>query len=185
MSPFRPSGEHARWRILYEILQQRDVGEVVTYDEMGAALGVDPDKDRHTIQLAMRRAAKELEVVDKHATDAIPNEGYRIVEPEQHLYLAKRQQRKANRALQRGQSKVLNVDFNLVDVETRRAFEVVAAAFALQMDFNRRLDARQQNLEKAVAAVTKQSGEHQERTQQELEELRERLRRLEENRTSG
>lgn len=184
MSPFQPAGDRARWRILYDLLHSAHVGEVITYGDMAEALELDPATDRTTIQLAMRRAAKELEVEDKHAIEVIANEGYRIVEPKQHLDLAQRQQRKAGKALQRGQSKVVNVDLNGMDPELRKAFEVVAGAFAAQIDFNRRLSVRQENLERAVQAVTQQSEQQQQRTAEELEALRERLRRLEE-RTSG
>lgn len=178
--PFEPVGPRARWRVLYDLLAARKVGDVLTYDEMAAALDLDPSEDRQTIQLAMRRAGRELEQVDKHAVDVVVNKGYRIVEPEQQLGLAQRHRRKASRSLVRGQSKVVNVDFNLIDDETRKAFEIVASAFAAQLDFNRRIESRQVNLEKAVAAVTQQTEEQAERTDEEIAELRLRLRRLEE-----
>lgn len=179
MSPFEPAGDRARWRVLYDLLREARVGEVITYGEMAEALDLDPAKDRTTIQLAMRRAAKELETQDKHAVEVIVNEGYRIVEPETHLDLAQKQQRRAGKALERGQSKVVNVDLNGMDPELRKAFEVVAGAFAAQIDFNRRLSARQEHLEKAVDAVTQGSTEQHQRTEEELAELRERLARLE------
>jgi hypothetical protein len=164
---------------LYDLLRVRQVGDLVDYPTMAEALELDPVKDRTAIQLAMRRAAQELETEDKHAVDAVSGVGYRIVEPTAHLDLARRHQRKAGRSLARGHSKAVNVDFNAVDPETRRAFEVVASAFAAQMDFNRRMDVRQRNLERAVEAVTQRS----ERTNEELATLRARLARLE-NETS-
>jgi hypothetical protein len=180
MPPFQPAGDQARWRTLYEQLKAARVGEVVTYDEMAAALDLDPVKDRSKVQLAMRRASKELEEQDRHAVQVVPNKGYRVVEPEQHLDLARHHQVKAGKSLQRGHSKVVNVDFNGMEPDVRRAFEVVGAAFAAQIDFNRRLDARQEHLERAVDAVTRQS----ERTDEEVAELRARLARLE-DKTSG
>ncbi|MGH2897008.1 MAG: hypothetical protein ACRDPM_27600 [Solirubrobacteraceae bacterium] len=184
MSPFTPAGEVARWRVIYQLLQRKSVGDVLTYEEMGDALELNPVEDRQTIQLSMRRAARELEVIDKHAVDVIAGEGYRIIEASEHLGLARRHQRKSSRALARGQSKVVNVNFNEVDAETRRALEVVAAAFALQMDFNARMDVRQKHLERAVASVTERVADHAGRTDEEISQLRERLRRLEEK-TSG
>lgn len=184
MAAFQPAGDRARWRVIYDLLRKREIGDLLSYDEMAAALDLDAVKDRTTIQLAMRRAARELESVDKRAADVVANEGYRIVEPGEHASLARRHQRKANRSLARGQSKVVNVDFNLIDAETRKAFEVMASAFAAQIAFNRRMDVRQANLERAVETVTRRSEEHAQRTEQEIEALRERLRRLEEK-TSG
>lgn len=175
MSPFEPVGEVARWRTLYALLQQMGVGQVLTYKAMGEALDLDPEADRHTIQVAMRRASKEFEAEDKHATEAVPNVGYRIVESEEHLGLARRQQRKSSKALVRGHSKVVNVDLSDVDPEVRKAFQVMATAFAMQMEFNRRTDVRQQKLEVALGAVREEST----RTTEEVAELRERLERLE------
>lgn len=185
MSPFTPSGATARWRIIYDLLQPLQVGDVLTYEEMGKALDLHPRTERVTIQLAMRRAARELEEVDKRAVDVVTNKGYRVVEPKEHLVLARRHQQKASRSLNRGQSKVVNVDFNLIDPETRKAFEIIASAFAMQIDFNQRMDIRQKNLEEAVRAVTQQTEQHAERTDTEIEELKARLRRLEEGRKAS
>lgn len=180
MSPFEPAGETARWRILYAALQERSVDDVFTYEEMAELLELDPAVDKHTIQVAMRRAAIELEKVDKHAVEAVVNVGYRIVEPEEHLRLAKGQQRRSSRALARGQSKVVNVDLSNVEPEVRQAFQVVAAAFSMQLEFNRRTDIRQKKLEDALDAVRDKST----RTDEEVAELRARLERLE-GRTDG
>lgn len=176
MVPFTPSGDRARWRVLYDLLTARKIGDLLTYAQMGTALGLHPVKDRTTMQLAMRRAAREFEQTDKRAVDAVPNEGYRIVEPEEHADLAKRHQVKSRRSLQRGQSKVVNVDLSGVEPETRKAIELMAQAFAAQLDFNRRMDVRQRHLEQALETVT----DKQERTDEQLTELQERLRRLEE-----
>jgi hypothetical protein len=175
MSPFEPAGETARWRILYDLLSERTIGDVLTYDDMAAALDLDSVKDRHTIQVSMRRAAKELEEEDKHAVEAVINVGYRIVEPEEHLRLARGQQKRSSRALVRGHSKVVNVDLSNVDPEVRQAFQVVASAFAMQMEFNRRTDIRQKRLEESLDSVREKST----RTEEEVAELRERLERLE------
>jgi hypothetical protein len=175
MTPFEPLGETARWRIIYELLTETPVGDVLTYDAIADALDLDAGKDRHTVQVSTRRAATELEKVDKNAVEAVPGVGYRVVQPEEHLRLAKYQQRRSSRALARGSSKVINVDLSNVDPEIRQAFQVVAAAFAMQMDFNRRTDVRQKKLEQALDTVREKST----RTEDEVAELRARLERLE------
>ncbi len=125
--------------------------------------------------MAMRRAAKEYEEVEKRAVESVPNVGYRIVRADEHLRLARTQQKRAGKSLARGHSKVVNVDFNEIDPETRKAFEVVARAFSMQMDFNKRFDTRQRRLEEVVESVSQRS----ERTEAELDALRQRLARLE------
>lgn len=181
MSPFVSAGDQARWRTLYQRLRKLLVGDVLTYDEMGALLQLDPMTDRHTMQMAMRRAARELEEVDKHAVDSVLNVGYRIVEAADHVMLAKRHQRKAGKSLVRSHSKVVNVDLNNTSPELRHVIEVGAAAIAAQLDFNRRMDLRQSNLERAVQAVASKT----DRTDEELAALRERLARLEQQRRTG
>lgn len=175
MTPFEAKGETARWRILYGLLQPAAVGDVITYEQMADALDLHPVTDRHTIQLAVRRAAIESERVDKRALEASPNVGYRIVEPEEHARLAVRQQQRSSRALKSGQSKVVNVDLRGVDPEVVKAFGVMARAFDMQVTFNRRMDVRQRRLESVVAEVS----QRQDRSADEVRALHERLERLE------
>ena len=175
MSPFNPIGERARWRTLYEIVRQTPTDSEVTYEALAAALALDPEADRHTIQLAMRRASKESEVKDARALEAVPNVGYRVVKSAEHLRLAKNQQKKSHNALVRGQSKVEHVDLAGMEPEIRRAFEVVAQAFAMQAEFMRRTDIRQRKVEAAIAEVQGQSS----RSEAEISALKERLARLE------
>lgn len=175
MSPFNPLGERARWRIVYELLADIEVGGVITYAALGEALDLDPERDRHPIQMAVRRAAKYSETQDSRALEAVPNQGYRIVLPAEHLRLAKDQQRRSSRALVRGQSKVVHVDMTGMEPETRKAFEVVAQAFAMQLEMTRRLDVNQRRLEESVKSIKDQTA----RSADEITELRARLDRLE------
>lgn len=175
MSPFVPIGEQARWRTLYEILQAHDVDDVVTYVEMGKALDLDPETDRHSLQMAFRRAAKQYERQDRRAVEAVPNVGYRIVEPAEHLRLARSEQRKSGKALERGQSKIVHVDLNGVEPEVRKAFEVTARAFSVLLDYSRRLDTRQDRLESALDSMATR----QERSDNDVADLKARLARLE------
>lgn len=180
MSPFEPAGDRARWRILYELLTRHDIGDVITYKAMAEALDLDSDEDRHAIQMAIRRAGKEYEVKDSRALDAVPNEGYRIVQPTEHMELAQRQQKKSYKALERGHSKVTHVDLSGMEPSVRKAFDVVARAFSMQLDFNRRMDIRQRSLEQAIESVTEQHA----RTDEEVAELKRRLQALEDQRAA-
>ncbi len=175
MSPFRPKGDRARWRVIYDVLSGASVGDLITYEELAEALALDPVRDRHKVQMSVRRAAKEYLDNDKRALDVVVDEGYRVADASGHLTLARRHQSKASKELQRGHAKATNVDLSGVEPQTRHALEVVAQAFALQMDYNRRLDVRQTRLEEALTDVTERS----ERTEAEVAELRSRLERLE------
>jgi hypothetical protein len=177
MSPFTPVGDRARWRVVYSELAGLDVDQVITYEQLGEALGLDATKDRHRIQMAVRRAAQEHEQVDKRALDVVTNVGYRVVRAPEHVGLARRQQRRSSRALVRGHSKAVNVDLNGVDQATRQALDTVARAFAMQMDFNRRFDVRQRHLEDTLSTVAGKA----DRSADEIAELRSRLDRLEDS----
>lgn len=181
MKPFEPVGDQARWRTVYDLLTAAPMNGVITYVQLGDALGLHPDDDRHIIQQAVRRAAREHEELDKRALDVIPNKGYRVVEPREHIGLARRQQKRSSKALQRGYSKAVNVDLNGVEPQVRAALEMVGRAFALQMDFNRRFDVRQSRLEQAVRDIADAQHTERKRTDEEVAALRERLARLERN----
>jgi hypothetical protein len=175
MSPFEPLGDRARWRVVYELLAPLKPGEVITYDELGKALNLDPNDDRHTIQMAVRRAAQSLLTEDSRALDAVKNAGYVVIPAEAHLDLARRHQKKAGRSLERGHDHVEHVDLNALDEETRKAFHVVAHAFAQQRAVVDRLNVKQKRLEQALDAMAPRV----ERSESEIAELRERLARLE------
>ena len=175
MSPFAPIGDRARWAVVYDVLLEHKVGDIVTYEDLGAALDLDPVKERHPIQMAMRRAAQVFESEDRQSVEATPNVGYRIIEAAEHLELAKTHQAKASKSLVRGHSAVVNTDITGFDPALRRVFEVTATALSYQMDLMRRLDVRVRSTEKAVAEMA----ETRNRTDEEVAELRARLERLE------
>lgn len=180
MSPFVPVGEQARWRTIYDLLRDTKVNDVLTYSKMAVALELHPNEDRHTLQVAMRRAAREFLEVDSHAVTPVVNKGYRVVEATEHYDLARRHQRRSSRELVRGRSKITHVDFAALDPATQKAFEVVAQAFSAQLDFCRRLDIRQRQLSSALANIQQDHDQAKQRTEEELQSMQERLARLEE-----
>jgi hypothetical protein len=179
VSPFIPLAEQARWRTIYELLRQTPIDGVLTYAVMGEALDLDPDDDRHTLQVAMRRAAREFEQIDLHAVTPLINVGYRVVRPPEHYDLARRHQRRSSRELAKGHSKVVNVDVTALDPLTRHAFEVVGQALVYQMAFNKRLDIRQRSLENTVREVATQQQRTASWTAEQFAEFNARLQRLE------
>lgn len=173
--PFRPKGDRARWRVLYEHLRLLEQEEIFTYAYMGGALDLDPVTERMAIRAAFYRAAKELEEVDKRAVAPVPGHGYRVVAVEEQLTLARKQQKRSSKALMRGHSKVINADFNGVDPDTRRKFETVASIFAAQMDFNRRTEQQLSSLREVVEST----GRTTERTAEQQRDILARMERLE------
>lgn len=140
---FKPIAERARWRMVYDLMRQAEIGDTVTYEQMGAALDLDPERFRHELQMAARRAGLELERTDKRAADAVKNVGYRIVQPTEILGLGQRRNRRAGKQIQRGAITAQAVDLNEVDAPTRQALETLARGFAIQAEVNRRVLAKQ------------------------------------------
>ena len=174
--PFETIGTRSRWRIVYDdVLEGANVDDVIGYDRLAAVLQLDARGDRQVIQCAVQRAAVELEQVRKHALDNIPNVGYRVVQPKEHMALARRHQRRSSRSLTKGRSKVVNVDVNGLPEELRPHFEAAAQAFAMQAEVMRRLWVGQKHLARKVSLVEKRT----DRTDEEIASLKERLARLE------
>lgn len=175
MGNFEPVGDRARWRYVYDLLQLTDENEILTYEQMGKVLQLDPAADRMLIQGALYRAAKELETVNKRAVTVVPGRGYRVVPPKEQLDLANQHQKRSSKALVRGHSKVVNVNLADADPETKRRFAVVAGIFARQMDFNRQIDQKMAEHQELLGAMQSE----QKRSAAENEEILARLQRLE------
>lgn len=113
--------EIPKWRLVYEVLKTLLVGDTLTYQRIAEILGLDPesDRDRKACQSAARRAGQEFIRTEKHAIEAVPHVGYRVVEPAEHFVLARGQRRRSDRALDRGFTIVVNVNLNGMDREAR------------------------------------------------------------------
>lgn len=172
---FQPIGNRARWRIAYDLLRATKEDEILTYEALGNALNLHPSSDRPTIATAVHQAAKRLEENDKRAIQCITNVGYRVVTAAEHLDLAGMYQAKSVSALERGHSKVVNVDMSGMASGMRRAFDAANRAFTAQLEAVHRLDVRQTRLEQAMEAVTVR----QEDQENKYLSIEERLARLE------
>src|ERR1041384_6912692 len=135
---------------------------------MAGALGLDPKRNRQEMQMAARRAALELERVDRRAVDAVRNVGYRIVQHREVLGLTRRRNRKAGTQLVRGSITAKAVDLNEVDDEMRKGLETLARGLAAQAEINRAVGSRLRRHEQVLDGM----GER-------IETLEERLRRME------
>jgi len=175
MSPFEAAGDRARWKVIYDQLVKLPPGGILTYAEIGALLSLDPDTDRHKIQMAMRRAAQEHLRVDLRSITSVPNTGYQVVETERKLAIARQHQGKAVRSVRRGRDHVVNADLAGLDQDTRAVFEAMAWKFTQQDEAIHRLDVRQRRQERQLAAA--QSAHQQ--TQEQLADLANRLAKLE------
>ena len=168
VAPFTPRGERARWRMIYDELVKVETEDVFTYQVMGQILDLDPDEDRHALQMVIRQTQPILLREHNRALKPVPNIGYRVVQPSAQLELAQGHQRKSGRSLKRGHDVARYTDFNGMPQEVRRGFEVVIGVLGLQIEFANRLSGRIDKVEAAYAEITGTSN----RTQEEVAELK-------------
>ena len=176
--PFEPIGEVARWRVLAEKFRDAPRGMMVDYEELGDALGLHPVDDRPAIRAAVQAAAKHLSREYNRSLQAVRNFGYRVVLPEEHLDLARVQQRKSRKALVRAQGHVEHVDLSALDEVQRGLVMAAATALAWQQAQIRRLDLRQKDLETVVRSVQTETQRTQEETAARLADLEARIKEL-------
>lgn len=171
---FEPIGELARWRVLVDRYAETPHGELLTYAALGEALDLDPEADRKAIRAAVRQAGIILLRDHSRSLVAVRGEGYRIAQPDEHVDLASRQQRRSGRALARASAQVEHVDLSALSDEGRSIVHAAVSALAWQQQQIRRLDLRQRDLEQVVDTITTKV----ERTDEELAAMRGQIERI-------
>ena len=174
MSPaFEPAdGVEARWKKVYRALKGLPVGEVLTYAALEEML---PDLDRGSLQSVIRRAAKEFLEEDKRGLRNVRGKGYRVIEPSEHVQLARWHQDRSMKSLVRGRDAVTHVDLNGVSPEIRALTEATGRALSNQLQYMQRLDVRQKRLEEVLLQTVDQTKANQD----QIAKLEERLARME------
>lgn len=173
MVTFEPAdGVEARWKKIYRVLKGMAVGDVLTYDVLDQLF---PGIERATLSNALRRAAKEFLENEKRGLRNVRGKGYRVVDPAEHVQIARVHQEKSIRSIKRGHDVVTNVDYNGMSPELRALTEITGRALANQLGYMQRLDVRQKRLEE----VMEQTVNRQEAAEEQIEELRRRLEKLE------
>jgi hypothetical protein len=166
---FDTIADKPRWALALDVFRDHHVGDVVAYADIAAVLDKD---DRATIQSAAREAGKRLLIEDGHAIEAVPNKGYRIVAPDEHIRLARGHEKRSRKALVRGHATVQNVDLNGLSEESKRVVLATAAGFSRVLDMMRQTN-------KNVARVARAQEALELRVDEGLSENAERLARLE------
>lgn len=174
-SSFEPVGAEARWKVVYHLLERTSVGDVLSYDKLGEALEVDPLRGRPVIYPAVARAGALYLETHLRALVAVPNLGYRVVEPFEHLALARGHNKKAGRELERGYRVATQVDLTGVDPQVVRSLELLALGLSQQSEINRRQARTNAKIAKAMEATAVKA----DRTADQVDEVLDRLAKLE------
>lgn len=157
--PFQPLADRSRRQIVVDLIGPREYDSITTYEELAQELGLDPEADRDLIRSTVHVAQRELATIHKRTLAAVRGVGYRIIRPEEHVDMASKLQRKAGRAVVLAKQTVDTVDLTGLSEEGRKIAMAAAAALGYQAEMMRRMDLRQRNVEKVVAAVTEKVDE--------------------------
>lgn len=147
---FEAIGDKPRWALTLDVFREHETGETVTYKAIGEALGT---TDRRIIQASAREASKRLLREDDKAIEAVPNKGYRIVTAEEHIRLAKSQEKRSRRALVKGHATVTHVDVNGLSPEAQRIMHATGQGFARVLDMMRATERNVKRVERAQEAL--------------------------------
>jgi len=91
--------------------------------------------------------------------EAVRSVGYRIIRPDEHVKVAGELQRKAGRTVALARTTVESVDLSELSEEGRKIAMAAAAALGYQAQMIRRMDLRQQDVERVLESVTEKVDE--------------------------
>lgn len=150
MSPFRPKGDRSLRVIVAEMVAERSPGDLITYDELGKALDLDPDERRDQIRQAVSAARPVILADHKRALIAERGKGYRIAFAGEFAGLAQGHRRKADRQMGKALDIVKNVNERELSPDELKRHRAVAMIITNLHSRMTSAETRLQQLEEAV-----------------------------------
>lgn len=173
------SRDLSRRQVVVALFAGRDFDSITTYEELAAALDVHPVRDRGVIRGSVHVAKGELATEHHRTLAAVHGVGYRIIRPEEHLPMAAATQRKAGRTIAVARQTVETVDMGALTAEQRKQAMLAATVLTWQFEQMRLMDLRTKRLETLVNSVTTKVETIEEKTDERLAEMEQRLKALE------
>lgn len=149
---FEIKGHKAQWEIVTEILETKNIGDIVTYEELLEALG--PDFPRASLSSVVWAAIRKFRN-HKRTFANVRKVGWRMVDASEHKNLARRQQIKSKRRLVEAVAISASTDLARLDPEQRRAQQAQELHLRKLLDRVSRIEERQAKTETRVADVEK------------------------------
>ncbi|MDE2106121.1 MAG: hypothetical protein KGL39_53355, partial [Patescibacteria group bacterium] len=146
---FQVKGELPEWKLIVDVLNTKQIGDVLAFEELDKVLGRDFRSSRTPIYKANAAWGGE----QHRSLVAVPNIGYRVIDASEHEDLARRHHRKGRRSLKRGMTAARNADRSLLSQEERDRLDAIELNLSRQAAFMRRLDVRVEKVEKRVEKV--------------------------------
>lgn len=152
-------GPKSQRQTIVDFMADRPYDSVTTYEELGAALGMNPRDDKQLIRSVVHSARDALAKEHHRTLEAVRSVGYRIIRPEEHVKVAGELQRKAGRTVALARTTVESVDLAELSEEGRKIAMAAAAALGYQAQMIQRMDLRQADIERVLDAVTEKVDE--------------------------
>lgn len=156
---FVPKAERPQWRVVLDLLDELDVGDLLTY----AALDEAVDGNFRRNRSPLYKAAQVWGRTHQRALAPVANVGYRVVDAPEHEQLARAQHRKSRRAIGRGQNLIRNADRARLTKDERVRFDAIELQLGRHADMLRQLDARQRRTAVQLDQIASAIAEHAER----------------------
>ena len=178
---FKPKGDTALWVPLYELFAASPDDVVISYNEMVVAMDLDPEdpKTLPKVQATALRAGQRLETENKRAIENVAGVGYKVVVPAAQLQLAAVHHRKARKALDRSHSKVVNIDYNRIDAETRARVEGLEREVSREKEALRRVERMIAKHDWTISALQQETTQIKTDTSNDLHDMKARQARME------
>lgn len=98
--PTRADGRSYR-DVAVEALKDRVPEEIVSYEELGKMLDIDPENELTRIRSIVRSAIKPLLQLHRRGLSNVPGKGYRVLPAREHMLVSSNHRSKADRAIGR------------------------------------------------------------------------------------
>jgi len=126
VSPFTPKGSRAIRIIITEMAAKAEFGDVLSFADLGEAIGVDDDKAGHAQVRQAVSAARPLLLSDHgRALVAVRTVGYRVARPGEMAGIAQDHRQRADRSIGRAMAVIDKADMSSATDEERRRFQAV------------------------------------------------------------
>jgi hypothetical protein len=136
------------WKIVYDdLLSAAEIGDVVTYEQLRAAL---PDVDDAGVRGAFFRACREVELTMSRTFENVRTVGYRMVDAREHERLARAHHKRSRRQMGKALAKTRSADRSKLTPDERARLDSMELTLSRHAELIARLNSRVERNEKAL-----------------------------------
>jgi hypothetical protein len=131
--PFTPLREDGRprWKVIFDMAVAADYGDTITYDEIAEELDTD---DRKIAYREAHKAVRHLWETEQRSLGVIPDVGYKVLRPDEHMDQAMGFKKQSRRKLGNAVAVMHSTNLaKLPDEATRGTFMQAAAMLVMSL----------------------------------------------------